>query len=556
MSLKTAFTSARLCFRGLTLTLLVLAVMPLYGYAAAAQNRSPKLSYPDSALAEIDARAFGSTERSQVEAAVLHASGPQQCAHLVVMARYDRVLERNPLKAIAATGMVLWTREDRAEWMRRSAAAMGQMRKSRTKADGLAQPVRIEDCPHVDVEVLDVSTANVAIEYAHCLAEVGQVKEAFAITNFIGSRFNGVLRARASETLGDFAMLNRDHAAARDRYSFAVDVLDDHARYQERPLAPEEAYLRTQLLAKLTRVRQLLESDTYGEDWIAYRDADRLRLNDKNYLLAYHRFQQIIEIHPGTVFAGASECYSIDCLLSLADPAHQQSVRKSLDQARAALAHDRQELQRAVSRSLPVATADAFASAARDNEALVRSLQQIPVGSAAVMAAEKRIIRLMAGPAGELYGGEAIVRMGRHVLETARDPTRAEPIFVRAAEWCEARPEAPVVPPGFEVPAKCQAASAPPRDERVTDVFMNVTLVETKPGAIVNAVTCPWYVRRLHREALLKGGLAAYALGTINDAKRHWQAIYAIEPFYAESEAARRGSVVARLLWHAENSPG
>ncbi|MFH0938404.1 MAG: tetratricopeptide repeat protein, partial [Planctomycetota bacterium] len=125
-----------------------------------------------------------------------------------------------------------------------------------------------------------------------------------------------------------------------------------------------------------------------------------------------------------------------------------------------------------------------------------------------------------------------------------------------AAKWCSDISKNPEARTDLETPTKARQISAPPEQDRAADDWSNIKVQNPKPGDIVNRMTCSWYVMRLHREAVLKWGLTAYAREDFKLAKKLWTSLYEIDSYFADEEKKGWGSVVYRLLRDIEHQPG
>jgi len=417
-------------------------------------------------------------------------------------------------------------------------------------------PERIQDklktCALKKDGAWNMDERECCLEYARLKAQE-DFSAAMNVIDKLGQSGSGIQRLLAAEAAGDVLLAGKQFQAAEEAYRLAKKIFQ------------ADEYLRDDLLAKLAlervwkglaAARRPLDVEKYGEDFVLYREAEENR-NWKNYAQALARYDEIIKAYPQTVYAVASECYAIDCLLALYRETECSKAAQVIEKAKGRLKELIQQLRDGQRRGLPAGALEQLAKKIRAQETLIRSLEMAPTGPKAASLAEERAAAFLKREPAGLYRGEVHVMLGRHYLDAAFNPARAEDYFSRAAKWCAEINQNPEKRAGLEVPEKARQVSAPPPHDRARDDWSNVKVQEPKPGDIVNQTTCAWYVRRLHREAVLKWGLTAYARGDLALAKQLWESLYEIDPYFAEAEkTVWRSSVVALLLWSLKNRPG
>lgn len=544
-------SKGRLC-----VALVAVAVLPWILQAPASWANEDIAAYAETALQQISARRFGRKEQAACETRIMALPVERRAPLLLVLARNLRVAERRPEMALALLVPLAWSQETFEAWSR--------ARSEQIRAQGLQGAGRLPHADHASIPLLPAvqpaqvtfENAQAVIEAGMCLADLGRLDQAMAVFDVVGSKFDEILRARAADATGDTLVLARNWTKARTQYQYGLKVLDATARYHERQPTAEETTLRRELIRKLALVDGEIEKEQFGAGWVAYREAERLRLQAKAYLLAYDRFQALRETYPSTVYAEAAECYSIQCLLALHSDAEVKKAAKALQHERDRMREFSEQLNAAKRAGLPQPVVADLQNQHHAQELRIQRLSKVPAGIAAVRAAETRADAFLKTERLGLYRGEVLVCLGQHYLDEALDPVRAEDYFSKAAQWCAEVTDAKKAVPGPAVPQEAQVVSAPPKQDRVQDAWNNDRIQEPKPGDVINRKTCTWYLRRFHREAVLKWGLLAYARGDFALAKKLWSSLHAIDPYFAEEERNGWGSVVERLLWTLEHQPG
>lgn len=162
------------------------------------------------------------------------------------------------------------------------------------------------------------------VAYAHLGLEAP--KPAAELFNWIalmendGNTLNQIL---AIEGVGRVHLYNEQLARAENAFGFALHnlkaMLDKH-EYADYLSDDELAFielLRTRLKAQLDQVKHLRFLERVGPIFIMYRDAQRLRLNKKDYLGALQKYDALIAEYPDSTYAEASRLYKGLCMIEV-----------------------------------------------------------------------------------------------------------------------------------------------------------------------------------------------------------------------------------------------
>jgi len=141
---------------------------------------------------------------------------------------------------------------------------------------------------------------------------LGESLEAVLLYDWLAQRAAGEQQALAAEGCGDALMVRREYAKAIAAYTFAIRCVGA-LRSQANPGAC--AGLLERLQAALRQAERLRDIDLYGEDYVLYRDAERLRQGAPEKALPV--YAELVRRFPQSVYAEAAGVYSPYCLVEV-----------------------------------------------------------------------------------------------------------------------------------------------------------------------------------------------------------------------------------------------
>ena len=183
---------------------------------------------------------------------------------------------------------------------------------------------------------------------------------------------------------------------------------------------------------------------------------------------------------------------------------------------------------------------------------------KLPLGPAAIEAAERETEKFIERDKYGLYRGEAMLNCGLCRLEVFFDPDRAEPWLKRASDWFDTVKKMDTALLKLEVPSKSKAASQPPKNEHFTDTWTNILEARPQAGNLFNRRECKWYLGSKTKDAALWLGFIAFSRGNMAEAKTQWERIAEIDKDFNRRIKETRGSgtTSTRLLHFLETQPG
>ena len=263
------------------------------------------------------------------------------------------------------------------------------------------------------------------------------------------------------------------------------------------------------LVASLALAEELSEEERFGADYVAYRTA-REKHFAGDFLEAYRLYEKITTDYPETIYAEAARCYRITLLTLLADEENAEKAKGST----------------------------------------------LPTGLKALQMAETEAEKFISADEFGLYRGEVMLTIGLCWLDVFTEPEKAEKWLQRSADWFEkvSKQAPPVNPP---VPEKSQQVSHASDNPRYRDEWTNEHDTQIQPGQLFNRRDCPWYLTKYWAQSVTKLGLIAFARQDFDKAKKIWESLYKIDPYFQEEdEHGLAMSYVKRLLWNIEHNKG
>jgi len=141
------------------------------------------------------------------------------------------------------------------------------------------------------------------------LLALGKPYDALVIFDWMAGQTEGVELVRAAEGCGRALLARKEFQKAVESFRFALGYA--------RAYCYEEKDLIRRLEGLLREAQRLADMDLYGEDFVRYRDAERLRRVQGNHAAAREVYLEIIQKWPESVYAEASRLYAAQCLVAM-----------------------------------------------------------------------------------------------------------------------------------------------------------------------------------------------------------------------------------------------
>ncbi|HUX01144.1 MAG TPA: hypothetical protein VMY35_09225, partial [Phycisphaerae bacterium] len=228
----------------------------------------------------------------------------------------------------------------------------------------------------------------------------------------------------------------------------------------------------------------------YGEDFVRYRDAERLRRVEDNPAAAREVYLEIIQKWPEGIYAEASRLYAAQCLVAMGK----------------------------------------------------------------IAEAKRELAAFRASDPYGLYRGEAALEMGRIALEYDLAPQAAKGCFLLLQTWLwEVQDKTPLNIERLAVREAAEQVTAPPAQEKYTDFWGNVKKSAVQPGQLVNRKTCPWYLDDLKEQMAMYLGFLAFVEGKKDEALAWYAKILECDPATRRMDTEGDANDYTRLRFGAEH---
>jgi hypothetical protein len=328
---------------------------------------------------------------------------------------------------------------------------------------------------------------DACLEYARLVFKDDRRKAAQAFDHLAeDKRDDQLYRVLAAEAAGDCLLEAHQPATALQAYDFAEKVGRHEEYLRENPRA---ALALKRIAAAKAKARRLADIDKFGEDFLQYREAEKLRRQDKDCAKALPIYQEMVKRFPGTVFAEAAELYQSYCLAAL----------DKVDEAEK--------------------------------------------GAAAFYQKNKF----------GLYRGEALLLLGRLAVERRLDPNAGEKWFAEMEKWLGEVEAHDATLPNFLIKDAAKPLTEPPASERRTDFWGNINPSQIEPGQLVNRRTCPWYLDDLREQCAIWQGFLLFYAGRHKEALKKWELILKYDSQAAQMQAQGIPNNYSRLKGAADD---
>ena len=346
-----------------------------------------------------------------------------------------------------------------------------------------------------------LATAAYNPDHADCylvagdaLLALGKPYDALVIFDWMAGKAGGVPLVLAAEGCGKALLARKEFQKAVESFRFALG-------YARQDYYDQEALIR-RLEGLLREAQRLAEMDLYGEDFVRYRDAERLRrqspqmspgftgTNLRDIAASREIYLEIIQKWPQGIYAEASRLYAAQCLVAMG--------------------------------KIPEAKQELAAFRASD-----------PYG---------------------LYRGEAVLEMGRIALEYDLAPQAAKGCFLLLETWLkEVQDKTPLNIEKLAVREAAEKVTTPPAQEKYVDFWGNVKKNAIQPGQLVNRKTCPWYLDDLKEQMAMYLGFLAFVEGKKDEALAWYAKILECDPATRRLDTAGEWNDYSRLKFGAEH---
>ena len=483
--------------------------------------------------------------------------GGKVAAQLMAQARTDAPLGRlaalmvrhqhrlaDDAAALGLAARVLLSTEDAAQWHEQVAAGVRGKTYPNPAAAGLAllpEPARWN---------LADDRIETGLALAELLATTSRAESASLAIAAALEQGRGLAHVLALESASGLKAVQHDleGAIAAEQAAIAgIATLAAGSDGANRPLDPREQLVRDRLEARLAELIRRFDEERYGPGFVRYREAERLRRIDHDAAAATVAYNAIIREFPGTIWAEASGCYRVKCLLALARPRDVARTRQRLAALTAQIEAQAQLRKSAGRLALPAASIKRIAARLDELDAEYQALEAVPLGPPARQRAEQRATEFRRAQPLGLYREECAVDLAVAGLAEL-EPERAKALGQEAWDLCIAVAAADAGVAAVEVPAAVRAVSAPPDQPEQQNAMGTERPSQAALGALLNRQTAPWWLASLRESLAVDMAILALASGD-GPAARKWLERVPGGASGADDEWDNRG----RLGWALEH---
>ena len=410
------------------------------------------------------------------------------------------------------------------------------------------------------IEECTINQDNVlcAIEIANCLMEEGKYKSALNIIDSIGQKFTDEARVLAAETAGDIYEKMQMKQKAVEIYTFGLQTLNtlkktgyraDRGEYTF--FSEEQKIIKNRISSKLQKTKKSLETELFGPDWAAYRDAREKHFSEK-FLSAYILYEKIIKDFSDSIYAEAARCYRIEILLKFADPSEISNLSKIIHSQQQKLLDLRKKLQRANS-SRNQNAIKKYQSKINELKEFLDYAATIPTGIKALELAEKEAEKFLSENETGLYRGEVLLNIAMCHLTVFFEPKKGEKWLMRTQNWLNNIKALTDSLENFQIPAASSEISKPVQKTFYRDEWGNLLDTKIKPGDLVNRQTCCWYLNQLTAETERFLGFLDFVRADMPAAMAHFEIMKEEDQKVIEALEQHEPNMYDRLVYYCEN---
>jgi|GEM_PF-2239675 len=492
---------------------------------------------------------------------------------LAILARYQNIMNHDPLAALALVAPVLVGEDKARQWQAAQKEARQKEEAQRGKALKSKHPNRLEPqrllvpFPSVEEWLIDRVTAECAVEAAQAHLALKEYELAMDQITYMGPKLEELAKVLAGECGGDLLMTMQRYEQAVRFYGYALQCLNEqrkvplvvsieikeskktskqtnlprvmperksgkkppeiHGVYEEsealvnqplRSLTDDEKYLQGRITESLYSATRLWDVEQYGEDFVLYREAEQMRREQGRYLEAYLAYKETEKKYAGTMYGEAARAYGIKCLWALTVPGNVEQARKTIQKTEETLKAKRAQQTAFRWKKLSSEEVSLLQGKIAECELKLESMKKAPLGNAAAEVAGKETEEFITDNEFGLYRGEVIEAKADYCLEILYDPEGAAQGYNRALLWFDKAEKMTVDLDAFKAPEKSQTVSAPPPEMKAKDVWGNVDWSMMDGGKLFNQRTSTWYLPYHRMMAQTKKALCSFIMGKTKEA--------------------------------------
>jgi len=361
--------------------------------------------------------------------------------------------------------------------------------------------------------------ARCAIEAGYAFLALGRQQDALGVFRHIGEKNReNLAEVLSSEGGGDLHCQPGQYEKCVGFLEYALKTARHLVSYLNDDPFGEARHAQNRIERKLAAAKRLWDIERYGEGFVDYRAAETLRRKDRRFLDAFLAYAALQEKYPKTVYEAAGQSYQCKCMLALADPAEEKKAREAIAKAEKAYEADAKLLADMQKDHKELAKNKKLIDGLREfldaEQADLAAMKAVPMGKAASLAAQKQVEAMLKENEWGLYRGEVLLDLGRTCLDRDADLKKSRQWYERLYGWLRGVRAFQGDMAAYRVPEQAAVpARAPEAEKKAAGWNGYLTKAAIPIGAVVNRLSCHWYLDSLHAECARMLSLFAFLAG-------------------------------------------
>lgn len=476
---------------------------------------------------------------------VSELSGKQRIYAVMLIARCARIAEDDPGKALTIL-IPLVTEKSVSEAFIKN--YRDTFKKSMNDYNAAVQkkekpPVHPLESLQIPLPELKNESVNdedgcVIVEIARSLHSLGKNAEAVSLLLKTRPKLKCADAIAATVLGGRLFLAQNELKKADDFCKHALSMLPHLATQRDGRTKADKSgvtdRLRSSAIALQGEIAYRMETEKFGEGFVVYREAERARLEQKNFVRAYELYQRVLTADSG-VYAEAANAYIVKCLLHFGTEEGTAELKKFIEERSQVLDAKAQALKELKKARLLGGFNRKLQKSIDQNQKDLNRLRTLPSGPAALKTAVALTEKTLAKNEFGLYRGEMLTDIGLFCAEENCDFKNAEVWLTRAENWFDRTEKTDANLNEFSVFGEAARVTQPPPAPRYQDQFGNVMPSVIRPGMLFNRQISDWYVMNQRKQITLYLGLFAFANGKCDLALTHWEKLATYDPCLKET---------------------
>lgn len=461
---------------------------------------------------------------------VSELSGKQRIYAVMLIARCARIAEDDPGKALTIL-IPLVTEKSVSEAFIKNyrdtfkKSMNGYNAAVQKKEKPPVHPLESLQIPLPEVKNESVNDENgcVIVEIARSLHSLGKNAEAVSLLLEARPKLKCADAIAATVLGGRLFLAQNELKKANDFCKHALSMLPHLATQRDGRTKADKSgvtdRLRSSAIALQGEIAYRMETEKFGEGFVVYREAERARLEQKNFVRAYELYQRVLTADSG-VYAEAANAYIVKCLLHFGTEEGTAELKKFIDERSKVLDAKTQALKELKKAKLLGGFNRKLQKSIDQNQKNLNRLRTLPSGAGALKTAIALTEKALGKNEFGLYRGEMLTDIGLFFADENCDFKNAEIWLTRAENWFERAEKTDANLNEFSVFGEAARVTQPPEKNYKVDNWENVGGFKLAPGMLFNRQTSTWYAKYHRGQIMQWQGFFAFVEKDFNKAMK------------------------------------